>query len=212
MPTTFSPLPRMKNYQAIADGIAALLFPHAEVVLHCLKTQRVLYIANNFSSRSPGDDAGLEMLALNESQETVIGPYEKTNWNGQNIRSVSAVLRDDNGHSEVMMCINLNLSVLEQARDVLNLFFQAGRVIPQPDALFRDDWQERINVFIQAWLREKQLSLSILSREQKRNLVSALYDEGAFEGKSAASYISRVLQLGRATIYKYQKEFKQARA
>ncbi|MCS4273132.1 MULTISPECIES: PAS domain-containing protein [Raoultella] len=212
MPSQFSNPSPAHNYQAIADSIAALLFPHAEVVLHCLKTQSVVYIANNFSGRSAGDDAGLEMLSGNEGDETTIGPYEKTNWNGQKIRSISTVLRDGKGRAEMMMCINLNLSVLEQARDVLNLFFQAGRVIPQPDALFRDDWQERINVFIQSWLREQQLSLATLSRGQKRLLVSALYDEGAFEGKSAANYVSRVLQLGRATVYKYLKEFKEERA
>ncbi len=212
MPTDISNTPRMHNYQAIADSIATLLFPHAEVILHSLRTQRVLYIANNFSGRGIGDDSGLDQLPLVENDEVVIGPYEKTNWNGQKIRSISTVLRDETGHGDTVMCINLNLSVLEQARDILNLFFQSGRVIPQPDALFRDDWQERINVFIQGWLRDKQLSLATLNRDQKRALVSALYDEGAFEGKSAANYIGRVLVLGRATVYKYLKEFKEENA
>ncbi|WP_208528406.1 PAS domain-containing protein, partial [Pseudomonas aeruginosa] len=43
--------PSLENYRAIADGIATLFFPHAEVVLHDLRSQRVDYIANNLSKR-----------------------------------------------------------------------------------------------------------------------------------------------------------------
>lgn len=201
---------KLENYKVIADCIATLLFPHAEVILHDLASQTVVHIANNLSKRALGDDSALEELPGDFDQAASLGPYEKLNWDGQKIRSITGVLRDDAGNAEVLMCINLNFSVLDQARDALNAFFQVSRLIPQPDALFRDDWQERINTFLHAWMGERQLSLNTLSMKHKRALIEALYAEGAFEGRSAADYVANVLSMGRATVYKYVKALREA--
>jgi predicted transcriptional regulator YheO len=200
---------RLQNYKTIADCMATLLFPNAEVVLHELATQTIVHIANNTSKRKVGDDSSMEELPQALDSQLSIGPYEKLNWDGQKMRSISSVLLDDQGAPELVLCINLNFSVLEQAREMLNQFFQASRVITQPEALFRDDWQERINTFLHAWLKGRQLGLNTLGREEKRELIEALYHEGAFEGRSSADYIANVLSMGRATVYKYVKAVKE---
>ena len=202
------PAPELDNYRTIADAIATLFFPHAEVVLHDLRTQKVDYIANNISKRVIGDDAALEDMLSGEVDERTIGPYEKLNWDGQKIRSVSSVLRDAAGTPIAVLCINLNISLFETAKQALELFLSSSKLVPQPDALFRDDWQERINTFLHSWLRQRQLGLNLLTREHKRELVEALYAEGAFKGKSAANYVANVLNMGRATVYKHLKEIK----
>ncbi|WNF45888.1 PAS domain-containing protein [Pseudomonas sp. SG20056] len=202
------PAPELDNYRTIADAIATLFFPHAEVVLHDLRTQKVDYIANNISKRVIGDDAALEDMLSGEIDERTIGPYEKLNWDGQKIRSVSSVLRDAAGTPIAVLCINLNISLFETAKQALELFLSSSKLVPQPDALFRDDWQERINTFLHSWLRQRQLGLNLLTREHKRELVEALHAEGAFKGKSAANYVANVLNMGRATVYKHLKEIK----
>ncbi|KJZ66299.1 helix-turn-helix transcriptional regulator [Pseudomonas fluorescens] len=198
----------LDNFRAIADAIATLFFPHAEVVLHDLRTQKVDYIANNLSKREIGDDSALGDMLSEEISERNIGPYEKLNWDGQKIRSLSSVLRDSEGHPLAVLCINLNISLFENAKAALDLFLSPSKLIPQPDSLFRDDWQERINTFLHAWLRERQLSLNLLTRDHKRELVLALHAEGAFKGKSASNYVANVLNMGRATVYKHLKELK----
>lgn len=202
------PAPELDNYRTIADAIATLFFPHAEVVLHDLRTQKVDYIANNISKRVIGDDAALEDMLSGDVDERTIGPYEKLNWDGQKIRSVSSVLRDAAGTPIAVLCINLNISLFETAKQALDLFLFSSKLVPQPDALFRDDWQERINTFLHSWLRQRQLGLNLLTREHKRELVEALHAEGAFKGKSAANYVANVLNMGRATVYKHLKEIK----
>ena len=199
----------LDNYRAVADAIATLFFPHAEVVLHDLRTQKIDYIANNISKRCVGDDATLEDMLGEDVGERNIGPYEKLNWDGQKIRSVSTVLRDAQGAPVAVLCINLNISMFEAAKAALDLFLSSSKLIPQPDALFRDDWQERINTFLHNWLRQRQLGLNLLTREHKRELVLALHAEGAFKGKSAANYVANVLNMGRATVYKHLKELKE---
>lgn len=200
--------PALDNFRAIADAIATLFFPHAEVVLHDLRTQKIDYIANNLSKREVGNDAALEDLLSGDSSERNIGPYEKLNWDGQKIRSLSSVLRDSQGQPMAVLCINLNISLFENAKAALDLFLSPSKLIPQPDSLFRDDWQERINTFLHNWLRERQLGLNLLTREHKRELVLALHAEGAFKGKSASNYVANVLSMGRATVYKHLKELK----
>ncbi|MFB4390728.1 MULTISPECIES: transcriptional regulator [unclassified Pseudomonas] len=195
----------LDNYKAIADSLATLLFPHVEVIIHEMSSQTVVHIANNFSKRKLGDDSALDDLPQDMSGLSNLGPYEKLNWNGQKLRSISSVLRNAQGEAEYLMCVNMNFSVLEQARDALDALFQVSRLMPQPDALFKDDWQERINTFLHGWLGERQLSLSTLTIKHKRELVEALYAEGAFEGRSGADYVANVLTMGRATVYKYLK-------
>ena len=198
----------MQNFRAIADAIATLFFPHAEVVLHDLRRQKVDYIANNLSKRGIGDESALEDMLSDDVSEVNIGPYEKLNWDGQKIRSLSTVLHDHNGRRLAVLCINLNISLFENAKAALDLFLSPSKLIPQPDSLFRDDWQERINTFLHAWMRERQLSLNLLTRDHKRELVLALHAEGAFKGKSASNYVANVLGMGRATVYKHLKELK----
>ena len=198
----------LENYKAIADSIALLLYPHAEVIVHELRSQTVVHIANNFSQRKLGDDSAIDQELGDLLNGANLGPYEKLNWNGQKIRSISTVLRNRDGEAEYLLCINLNVSVLEQARAALDAFFQMSRLVPQPDSLFRNDWQERINTFLHAWLQERNLSLQTLQIKDKRSLVQALHAEGAFEGRSGADYVAKVLNMGRATVYKYLKEFR----
>ncbi|POM10570.1 hypothetical protein CUU62_22990 [Pseudomonas sp. WP001] len=201
---------KLSNYKAIADGIALLYFPHAEVIIHDVKTQTIVHIANNISKRKLGDDSALDQLPADFEIVSNLGPYEKLNWNGQKLRSITSVLRNDDDEPEALLCINMNFTVLEMAREALNNFFEPSRLLPQPDALFRDDWQERINTFLHAWLKEHNLSLPGLTRNDKRLLVEAFYAEGAFEGRSASDYIANVLSMGRATVYKYVKLLREA--
>ncbi len=198
----------LARYQGFCDAIAAIFFPYAEVVVHDLGTQSVVYIANNISKRMLGDASALDNIEF-DSDENVLGPFEKLNWDGRAVRSVSIVVRDDEQQAIGVICLNLNIAVFEQARAALDLFVKGAKIVPQPDKLFKDDWQERINTYLHHWLQQNPLGLSTLSREHKRQLVHVLYEQGAFNGKSAANYVANVLDMGRATVFKHLKEIKE---
>src|SRR5471030_591574 len=190
----------LARYSAIADGIVLLFPPYTEVVIHDLGTQTVVHVANNQSKRELGDESSLD--------EIEFGPYEKLGWDGRKIRSVSIVVRSDAGQAIGVMCINFHVAALEQARQALDLLLSTTALQPQPEKLFQDDWQERVNIFLNHWLQERKLALSMLTREHKRALIEALHEEGAFKGKSAANYVAKVLSIGRATVFNYLKELR----
>jgi predicted transcriptional regulator YheO len=197
----------LERYAHVADSITTLFFPFAEVVIHDLADQTVAYLSNNLSKREIGDDSALEDVE-ETTRNKLLGPYEKVNWDGRRMRCVSTALFDDEGHAAGVMCINFNIAAFDDMQATLNLFLRGAGVIAQPEELFRDDWQERINTFLHGWLRERQIALNSLTREHRRELVEALHAEGAFKGKSSANYVAKVLGMGRATVYKHLREMK----
>ncbi|SMB23726.1 YheO domain protein [Serratia proteamaculans] len=199
----------LSRYHAIADAITLLFAPYAEVALHDLASQKLVYISNNRSQRELGEDSNLSELQDDRGLQ-VIGPYLKRNWDGSQLRSISAVLRDDNGDPIGLMCINLDITVLESAKAALEVFLGGNALQPQPDVLFQDDWQERINTFIHQWLQQRQQTLSSLNGAGRRAMVEALYHQGAFKGKNAAGYVAKILGIGRATVYNYLKNIKES--
>ncbi|WP_115226974.1 helix-turn-helix transcriptional regulator [Iodobacter fluviatilis] len=197
----------LERHRHIADGISILLAPHVEVIIHDLTTQTIAHLANNFSQREIGDASALDDMTFGPDEQ-IIGPYDKLNWDGRRLRSISILLRDDNDNAIGMLCMNMDISVFENAQTALNLLMPHAAIKPQPEKLFRDDWQERINTFLHQWLREHHLELAYLTSQHKRELVHQLYAEGAFEGKSTANYVAKILNMGRATVFKYLKEAK----
>lgn len=189
-------------YLPVCDGIAKLFAPFAEVVLHDLASSTVVHIAGNFSKRELGDPAHLNEIDFKPS-DVVIGPYEKTNWDGRRIKSISVVLRSGEDKPIGVLCINADITDLENIMATLQTFVSMPSGLEKPESLFRDDWHERINDYIRQWARSKGLKIPDLTRAQRRELVRALADDGAFEGRNAAKYISRLLGMGRATVYNY---------
>jgi predicted transcriptional regulator YheO len=194
--------PELSPFVAVCDAIANLFAPFAEVVLHDLPSASVVYIAGNFSKREFGDPSNLDEIDFNPS-DVLIGPYEKTNWDGRRIKSISSVLRTASGKEVGVLCINVDVSAFESIMLTLQNFVSLPATPGKLDSLFRDDWFERINSYIQHWTTSRGLNISDLSRAQKKELVCALADDGAFSGKNAAAYICRLLGMGRATVYNY---------
>lgn len=197
----------LSRYQPIADAIATLFSPYAEVAIHDLASQKLVYIANNYSQRELGEDSNLSDLQFDQHSQ-VIGPYRKRNWDGRQLRSISTVLRGDDKQPIGLLCINLDISVFESAKVALDLFLSGHQLQPQPDVLFQDDWQERINTYTHHWLQQQQLTLATLDSASRRKLIEALYQQGAFNGKNAAGYVAKILNIGRATVYNQLKNIK----
>lgn len=192
-------------FSPIAKAIETLLYPYAEVVLHDLATNRITAIFNSYSQRQAGDESLLDIAELKairgkESPE-VLGPYEKINWDGRPLKSISAVLRDHRRKPIGLLCINLDVSQFQEWQRAINLFLKPQTLIAPPPVLFKDDWQERINQFVHQTIQTKGKSLKLLSRWEKHELIIQLEAEGAFQGKNAATYIGKLLGISRATVY-----------
>lgn len=196
----------LSAYFPVCDAIALLLQPQAEVVLHDLATETVAHIANPFSHREVGEPSLLHEIDF-RPDVALIGPYEKVNFDGRRLKSVSAVLRED-GRAVGVICINLDVTHLQSAIELLTALTRVPPGAGQPAVLFQEDWHERINQYVHAWTARNGVVIADLSRAQKLQLVGELAADGAFGGKHAAAYVSRVLQMSRASVYNYLRAAK----
>lgn len=199
----------LKNSVPIAEAFARLLHPFAEVVIHDLGKDRIEAIYNPFSRREVGDSSYLDRWDFTvDPQENIIGPYEKINFDGRRLKSISLVLRNDKGKAVGFLCVNMDISVFETYRDTLQIFLSNNdaTISKAKQSLFKDDLYEQINMFVQNYCRERHLSLDALTREEKQALTLKLKEKGAFNGKNATNYIARILNISRASVYNYLKD------
>ena len=197
--------PHLKPYQPVGAAIAALLYPHAEVVVHDLASGQVAAIWNAAPGRQPGMDSLVETDLIAASDLSgVFGPYEKTGTDGRRLKSVTAVLRDAAERPVGLLCINMDVSRIDDAVRLLAAF--AGTPEPRPPALFAGDWREAMNDALHDWLNARGLSLAALKRPQTVALVAALDQQGLFRTRNAAEHLAGLIGSSRATIYNYLAE------
>lgn len=193
----------LKIFFPVAEAISKL-FPQAEVVIHNLATGKISAIFNNLSKRRVGDDSLIEFLSHESAIPDCFEIYEKVNWDGKRLKSITAALKNQKGGVIGLLCINLDLSSFESMQTILSAWLSIGQ--KQPRSLFKDDFKEKINRFITAFLKKENRAINSLTKEDKQNLVRLLHKEGAFKTKNSAKYIAEILALSRATIYNYLKE------
>jgi predicted transcriptional regulator YheO len=186
----------------IAEALSKLLGSNVEIVVHSLITETVVHICNPFSKREIGDPSFLSEIDFRKDKdETVIGPFERVNWDGRVIRSISAVLRDDDGIAVALACFNYDISEIMAAQNAITALIGTPVTSKGSEALFKNDWHEKMNHYIVDWCRDRNKSVEALDRKDRKMLLEALLDTEALREKHAASYIARVLNVSRATIY-----------
>lgn len=187
----------LSNYIPICDAIVLLMDPLVEVVIHDINQNSITYINGNLSKRKVGDASLLDAGELKHIDKIV---YPKVNFDGRLIKSISVLLEE-----RWMLCINCDVSIFNKMQDLSNALLQMAG---QPQSLFTNDWQEKLHISIHGFLQNHNLSFDHLSQNDKKTLTKHLFDLGAFHEKNAADYIAKVLQLGRATVFKYLKEWR----
>lgn len=190
----------LANACAVADAIVLLFGQRVEVVVHDLTTTTIVHIANPYSRRAPGDPSNLQEIDFNPG-DTVIGPYEKVNWDGSVLRSISIVQRAADGVATHLICVNADQTDLMAAQRAVAALLPALTSHQQPEALFRNDWHERVNVFVSDWCGARGLRVDALDRDQRRQLLAELATSGALAERNAAAYVARLTGVSRATVY-----------
>jgi predicted transcriptional regulator YheO len=190
-------------YFVVADAVALLLQPQAEVVVHDLDSDRILHIAGAFSRRRVGDPSLTAIADLQPSDGGVIGPYGKTNFDGRELKSVSATIMGRDGRPAGLFCINLDVSALAKAQAVLEtLMLVPAEKQPCVEQLFPADWREQINAEIARFLATRNASLAGLTIADQVDLAAELDAQSFFSIRKAADHIATALGVSRATLYK----------
>ncbi len=116
----------LSQFIPVAEAIAKILSPHVEVVIHDIKKDCIVHIVNPYSGRKVGDASLLGLLDIDlevlHQEKDVIGPYENTGDKEQRLRSITAVLKNSQGKTIGLLCINLDFSAMESSLNSKPLF------------------------------------------------------------------------------------------
>ena len=182
------------------------MHPLVEVVIHDVTSGEIVFIEGGLSRRKVGDRSLLETSIENWQDEVNQEIYPKLGFDGRLIKSISIPINEKN-NTTLLMCINCDVSIFKDMKHLANAFFQ-DLENKQPACLFKNDYQEHMHEFLHKILKEKGWRLETLNIKEKREIVKLLFEEGAFNEKNAADYIANLLNMGRATIFNYLKEWR----
>ena len=190
----------ISQYIPLCNSIVLLMAPLIEVIVNDLVSGEIYYINGGLSKRKVGDLSLLEPSEFEKNIDQIT--YPKINFDGRLIKSISVPV--DNKY---LICINADASVFSQMKNLGEVFLNTIKD-SQPESLFKNDWQEKLHVAIDDFLKKQGLKFDELNQFQKKILTKYLFDLGAFAEKNAADYVANILRLGRATIFKYLKEWR----
>jgi predicted transcriptional regulator YheO len=189
----------LSHYIPICDAMVLLLDPLVEIVIHDIAKNSIAYINGRLSERAVGDASLLDQEGLRGVDQVV---YSKINFDGRLVKSTSVILEDG-----YLLCINCDVSIFSKMQELSSALLQKN-MSTQPQSLFTNDWQEKLHVSIHSYLQNHNLSFEQLSQSDKKALTKHLFELGAFQEKNAADYVAKILNLGRATVFKYLKEWR----
>lgn len=193
----------MVDIKTIFSALQKLLPSLMEVVIHDIKSNQIIYKEGDLTTRSVGDSSYLEKGDYKNIDDII---YIQTTNEGKIMRSISLPIFE-NEVIDKIICINCDISVFSEMQSLSSKLLESG-ISSRPEILFKNEYKEKINCWIANYLAEKNCQLSKLTFKEKKQMVRQLYINNAFEEKNAVKHIASALAIGRATIFKYLKEWK----
>ena len=208
--------PRLTALVPLVRGLAEMLGPDCEVVLHDLSRlpHSVMAIENgHVTGRRVGDvPTDLMLQSLRNIDELPDTRVYVTSRDGKFLKSLAVTLRDGNGQPIAILGVNLDVSRLAQAQSVLSAFIGSGQITgpapPEGEEIFAGDIREVVAGMITKIVNEMGKTPAAMTREEKMRVVKQLEERGAFLVKRSAEQVAEALDLSRYTIFSYLKEIR----
>lgn len=189
-----------KQFFAIGEAISTLLHPYAEVALHDLRTGRIVRIWNSFTERQAGDLSNLkEAQAAFPRDRQVLGPYDKALTSQGRTKSITAAMRDEHNELTGFLCINLDVSLIDNAAALLTAF--ASSEMKRPEPIYRNDMKQHISYLVRDYSLKVNRPIDKLSREQRVELVALIDREGLFQARNSVLLVATAMKISRASVY-----------
>lgn len=204
----------LRALEPVVDAIATLFGSNCEVLIHSLEdlSRSVVKIANGHvtgrSLGSPITDLGIKTIRnADNSSSDVVGSYFSKTSTGKTLKSVTALIRNENKPIG-MLCINLDLSV--PLEDVLKTFAVNwnGTGVESPEN-FAMSSEELVHVTLDKAIEKMSRERQISANTRNKRVVQELHQQGIFDIKGAVDMVAKELGVSRYTIYNYLREIRE---
>lgn len=194
----------------IAEGLGRTLAPFCEVVVHDLRDpgHSVQAIHNNLSGRKIGDPAtelGLARIADPEYPQ-ILANYPNAFADGRQVKSTSIGIRDSSGDFVAALCLNVDISVFQGVRNVLDQFVGIDGTGKFPPRESLDPASaDTIRALIDDYAARLATTPRALKADERRALMRELKESGCLELRKSMETIAGHLGISRASVYNYLK-------
>ena len=207
--------PILENYIPTARLIAKTFGPHCEVILHDFSRPQnsVVYTENNtVTKREVGESFTeyfvKEVLLSRKFNHDCCANYIMEGKDGKKIKSSTALIRDMNGKVIGALCVNINLTYLNEVIDSLSTLIGIPESIPQysEETESVSTIREIVDDIIDRTIGDQDVSS--MSRDQKISIIRFLNDKEIFAIKGALDKVSERMNISKVTVYSYLDEIK----
>ncbi|MGL4858355.1 MAG: helix-turn-helix transcriptional regulator [Enterobacteriaceae bacterium] len=202
----------LHSYESVVDGLAMLIGPHCEIVLHSLQDLQhsAIRIANGEHTGrtvgSPITDVALRMLHDMAEDSSISKVFFTRTKNGDLMKSITIAIRNAQRRPVGLLCINMNLDV--PFSQVLQTFLPAVEQEISSAVNFASSVDELVAQTLDFTIEEVNADRTLSNNTKNRQIVLALYEKGIFDIKDAIAQVAERLNISRHTVYLYIRQFK----
>ena len=204
----------LRSYEAVVDGIASLIGPFCEIVLHSLEdlNTSAIKIANGENTGrqvgSPITDLALKMLQdIEGSERNFSRSCFSRAKGGVLMKSITVAIRNGNNRVIGLLCVNVNLDA--PFSQVLQSFMPTEEAKEAASSVnFASDVEELVDQTVERTIEEINADKSVSNNTKNRQIVMELFDKGIFDIKDAINRVAERLNISKHTVYLYIRQRK----
>ncbi len=204
----------LNSYKPVTEAIAMLWGDQCEVVLHSLEdiNKSVIKIVNgHITGRKVGaplTDYALKVIHnIDELKRDYSNCYYTRALNGDILRSIIALIRNERNKVIGLICIymNLNAPFLEIMRNFLPVMDVQATTSPEN---FFSDVDGLLDEVVNKTINEITNNSNTANNKKNRDIIVELYKKGVFDIKDSINLVASKLNLSKHTIYYYLRKLK----
>lgn len=192
----------------VMRAIATAVGPHCEVVLHDLTARsmdRTIYAIENgdVSGRTvggPSTNLGLGVLQDEQADHDAFGYHGRTS-DGRDLHCSSVYYRNPAGAVIAALCINVDLTAVQNAKAILASLLPAEGDESRPQEIVGADIQMVLEDMIEAAVKSVGKPVNLMTKGDRIDVLRILEDRGAFHIKRAVDRVAARLGVSKVTAY-----------
>ncbi|WP_328875644.1 PAS domain-containing protein [Streptomyces sp. NBC_00287] len=192
----------------VADGLVATVGPLCEVVLHDYRRpeESVVAVAGSVTERSVGgamSETAMRIVARGAEADDDLNYVTRTRT-GTLVKASTMVLRDSTGEVFGALCVNLDVTAVNEAHALLGALAGIGRDSAEaPVTTFGNDIDSVVGAILDAHRLRQNRGWAELDRAQRLELFRGLDGRGVFAVRRSVEQVAGRLGISRASAYNY---------
>ncbi|MEW1723169.1 PAS domain-containing protein [Streptomyces sp. NPDC093109] len=194
----------------VINGIAATFGSFCEVVIHDYRRpeRSVVAIAGAVTGRRAGgamSEIGMRMLARGDEATDEVNYLTRT-AGGKIVKSSTMILRDSAGTVFGALCVNLDVTAVNQAHALIGELAGVASLAAVPATTFGNDIDSVVDAMVDAHQLRQNKSWADLDRAERLALFRSLDERGVFAVRRAVEQVAARFGISRASAYHYLGE------